>query len=87
MLQDNHVIPELYPLGRPNWHVHLPARYQDGVPLPKPRYQQYPGPYQDELPAESSSLMASTTIPNLTPIESSQILHNPPAQEKTEVTI
>jgi len=56
------------------------------MPLSKPRYQRHPGPYQDELPAEPLSLMASTTIPDLTPIKSPQILHNPPAQEKTKVT-
>jgi len=56
------------------------------MPLPKPRYRRRPGPYQDELPAEPPSLMASATIPDLTPIESPQILHNPPAQENTEVT-
>jgi hypothetical protein len=84
LLQDN-VISELWPSGRPNRRIHLPARYQDGAPLPKPRYRRHPRPYQDELPAEPPSLTASATIPGLTPIESSQI-HNPPAHDITEVT-
>jgi hypothetical protein len=83
-LQDN-VIPELRSSGRPKRHILLPARYQDGVPLPKPRHRRRPQPYQDELPAEPPSLTASATIPDLTPIERSQI-HDPPTHENTEAT-
>jgi hypothetical protein len=83
-LQDN-VIPELRSSGRPKRHILLPARYQDGAPLPKPRHRRRPQPYQDELPAEPPSLTASATIPDLTPIERSQI-HDPPTHENTEAT-